>query len=151
MKTLSWCAALAAVWVGMALAEPAPSDGEPRPEARSAPLNTVQAVDGTVAIESCVSDARITFGRTDLRALLDDDERRAVHAQLMQRYPAAQRVGVEPTHLVLWQPSEGPWLYVALLQHPQHPEQWCFTASFVAGTVERTSVLLQKYFALRSA
>jgi hypothetical protein len=111
----------------------------------------VQVADGAVAVESCVSNDRITFGRTELRAMLNDDERRAVHAQLMQRFPAAQRVGVEPSHLVLWQGPNGAWLYVALLQHPQQADQWCFTASFVAGTVERTSGLLRKYFALGSA
>ena len=116
-----------------------------------ASFSRVRVVDGTLAVESCVSDARIAFGRTDLRVMLEDDERQAVHAQLMQRYPAAQRVGVEPTHLVLWQQPSGTWIYVSLLQHPRQSDQWCFTASFVAGGVERTTALLRKYFALGTA
>jgi hypothetical protein len=116
-----------------------------------ASFGRVRVEDGTLAVESCVSDARIAFGREDLRVMLDDDERQAVHAQLMQRYPAAQRVGVEPTHLVLWQQPSGTWIYVALLQHPRQADQWCFTASFVAGGLERTTALLRKYFALGTA
>lgn len=151
MKMSSWTAALGAAWMCTTLAALPPAWGAPPGEAPPASFNPVRVVDGVVSVESCVSDARIAFGRSDLRVILDDDERQAVHAQLMRRYPAAQRVGVEPTHLVLWQQASGTWLYVALLQHPQQADQWCFTASFVAGGVERTTALLRKYFALRAA
>ena len=151
MKMSSWTAALGAAWMCTTLAALPPAWGAPPGEAPPASFNPVRVDDGVVSVESCVSDARIAFGRSDLRVILDDDERQAVHAQLMQRYPAAQRVGVEPTHLVLWQQANGTWLYVALLQHPQQADQWCFTASFVAGSVERTTALLRKYFALGTA
>jgi hypothetical protein len=151
MKMSSWMAAVAAagLWTGLGALLPARAA-----LADDVPLATfgrVHVMDGVVAIESCVSDARIVFGREDLRVVLDDDERQVVHTQLMQRYPAAQRVGVDPTHLVLWQQAGGSWLYVALLQHPRQADRWCFTASFVAGGVERTTALLRKYFALRAA
>lgn len=151
MKTSSWTTAAVAVWLSTGLGALPPAGATPPDEAPPAAFNPVRVVDGVVSVESCVSDARIAFGRNDLRVMLDDEERQAVHAQLMQRYPAAQRVGVEPTHLVLWQQANGSWLYVALLQHPRQPEQWCFTASFVAGNVERTTALLRKYFALGAA
>ena len=151
MKTSSWTAAAVAAWLCMGSGVLPPAGAAPPDEPPLASFNPVRVVDGVLAVESCVSDARIAFGRDDLRVMLDDDERQAVHAQLMQRYPAAQRVGVEPTHLVLWQQGHGTWLYVALLQHPRQPDQWCFTASFVAGSVERTTVPLRKYFALGTA
>ena len=152
MKTSSWTAAAVAAWLCMGLCALPPAGAAPPDDAApSASFNPVRVVDGVLAVESCVSHARIAFGRDDLRVMLDDDERQAVHAQLMQRYPAAQRAGVEPTHLVLWQQSHGTWLYVALLQHPRQPDQWCFTATFVAGSVEHTTALLRKYFALGTA
>lgn len=151
MKMTSWMAAVTAAGLGVSLGALPPARAAP-PDARPpASFGQVHVLDGVVAIESCVSDARIAFGREDLRAVLDEDERQVVHAQLMQRYPAAQRVGVDPTHLVLWQQAGGAWLYVALLQHPRQADRWCFTASFVAGGVERTTALLRKYFALRAA
>jgi hypothetical protein len=150
MKT-SWTAAAVAAWLSMGLGALPPAGAAPPDEGPAAGFNPVRVVDGVVLVESCVSNARIAFGRDELRVMLDDEERQAVHAQLMQRYPAAQGVGVEPTHLVLWQQANGTWLYVALLQHPRQPEQWCFTASFVAGNVERTTALLRKYFALGTA
>jgi hypothetical protein len=107
--------------------------------------------DNSLAIESCVSDARIHLGADDLRVMLDGPERAAVHAQLMQRYPAAQHDGVVPSHIVLWRQPAGAWVYVALLQHPAQPGQWCFTASFVARGVDLTTALLRKYFALHAA
>ena len=151
MKTSSWTAAVVAAWLSTGHLALHPAGAAPPDEGPAAGFNPVRVVDGVVSVESCVSEARIAFGRDDLRVMLDDEERQAVHAQLMQRYPAAQRVGVEPTHLVLWQQAHGNWVYVALLQHPRQPDQWCFTASFVAGNVERTTALLRKYFALGTA
>jgi hypothetical protein len=151
MKTSSWVAAVTAAGVWMGTGALLPVGAAPPDESPSASFNQVRVVDGALSVESCVSDARIAFGRDELRVMLDDDERQAVHAQLMQRYPAAQRVGVDPTHLVLWQQPSGTWIYVALLQHPRQPDQWCFTASFVAGGLERTTALLRKYFALGTA
>jgi len=152
MKTSSWRVAAAATWLWIGLGAGWPASAAP-PEERpiAASFGQLQVVDGGVSVASCVSDARISFGRDDLRVMLEDDERRAVHAQLMQRYPAAQRVGVEPTQLVLWRQGSGAWVYVALLQNPQHSGQWCFTASFVAGGLESTTALLRKYFALGEA
>ena len=151
MKISSWVAAVAAAGLWTGLGALLPARAAPADEVPPAAFGQVHVMEGVVAIESCVSDARIAFGREDLRVVLDEDERQVVHAQLMQRYPAAQRVGVDPTHLVLWQQASGTWLYVALLQHPRQADRWCFTASFVAGGVERTTVLLRKYFALRAA
>lgn len=151
MKTSSWTTAAVAVWLSTGLGALPPAGAAPPDEAPPAAFNPVRVVDGVVSVESCVSDARIAFGRNDLRVMLDDEERQAVHAQLMQRYPAAQRVGVEPTHLVLWRQASGAWVYVALLQNPEQSGQWCFTASFVAGGLERTTALLRKYFALGEA
>ena len=151
MKTSSWTAAAVAAWLSMGLGALHPAGAAPPDEGPRAGFSPVRVVDGVVLVESCVSNGRIAFGRSDLRVMLDDDERQAVHAQLMQRYPAAQRVGAEPSHLVLWQQANGTWLYVALLQHPQQPDQWFFTASFVAGNVERTTVLLRTSFALGTA
>jgi hypothetical protein len=151
METSSWIAAVgaAALLTGsgtMFTAGAAPPGADAPPS-----FGQVRVVDGALAVESCVSDARITFGREDLRVMLEDHERAAVHAQLMQRYPAAQRVGVDPTHLVLWRQPGGNWIYVALLQHPRAAGQWCFTASFVARGVGHTTALLRKYFALGTA
>jgi hypothetical protein len=169
MKTSSWIAAVTAAGSWMVLGAVSISSVGAAPLGADAPasfvadaqasfgtdarasLGRVRSMDGAVAVESCVSDARIAFGRDDLRVMLDDDERQAVHAQLMQRYPAAQRVGVDPTHMVLWQQPSGTWIYVALLQHPRQADQWCFTASFVSGGVQHTTALLRKYFALGTA
>ena len=151
MKNLSWMAAVTAAGLGMGLGVLLPARGAPPDDRPPPPFGQVQVLDGVVAIESCVSDARIAFGREDLRVVLAEDERQVVHAQLMQRYPAARRVGVDPTHLVLWQQASGAWVYVALLQHPRQADRWCFTASFVAGGVEGTTALLRKYFALGTA
>jgi hypothetical protein len=159
MKTSSWIAALTVAGLWMGLGAPFSAGAAPPGVDAQAPFGSegqasgasLRVVDGTLSVESCVSDARIAFGREELRVMLDDEERQAVHAQLMQRYPAAQRVGVDPTHLVLWQQPGGTWIYVALLQHPRQPDQWCFTASFVARGLERTTALLRKYFALGTA
>lgn len=104
-----------------------------------------------LAVESCVSPARIVFAGDDLRVMLDETERAAVFEQLLRRYPVLHHDGVVPSHIVLWRQTSGAWLYVTLLQHPQQPDQWCFTASFVAGNVDITTALLRKYFALRAA
>lgn len=151
MKTSSWTAAAVAAWLSTGLGALWPASAAPPADGTPAAFGQVRVVDGSLSVASCVSDAHITFERDDLRVMLEDDERRAVHAQLMQRYPAAQRVGVEPTHLVLWRQASGAWVYVALLQNPEQSGQWCFTASFVAGGLERTTALLRKYFALGEA
>ena len=98
------------------------------------------------AIESCVSKAWIAMGSGDLSALLDEDDRRMVNAQLVRLYPVVEQDGLAPARLMLWQKRSGEVLYVALLPNPGKPGEACFTATFAAARVDMTLMLRRKYF-----
>ncbi len=98
------------------------------------------------AIESCVSKAWIAMGSGDLSAVLDEDDRRMVNAQLVRLYPVVEQDGLAPARLMLWQKRSGEVLYVALLPNPAKPGEACFTATFAASRLDMTLMLRRKYF-----
>jgi hypothetical protein len=116
--------------------------------ARAADLPPFGRSEGA-AIESCVSHEAIRFRSGEQRALLDEPDRRQVHAAMLVRYPILQRDGFEPSYIVLWQKQGSDWLYVTLLANGDKPSEVCFTATFAAGAFEFTGPLLKKYFFLR--
>lgn len=98
------------------------------------------------AIESCVDNATLRFGRDERRALLDSDDTETVGEALLRRYPAFAQVGLAPQAIVLWRKPGAEWLYITLLVNPGKPGEVCFTASFVAARIDVTPVMLKKYF-----
>jgi len=98
------------------------------------------------AIESCVDNATLRFGRDERRALLDSDDTETVGEALLRRYPAFAQSGLAPQAIVLWRKPGAEWLYITLLVNPGKPGEVCFTASFVAARIDVTPVMLKKYF-----
>jgi hypothetical protein len=98
------------------------------------------------AIESCVDNATLRFGRDERRALLDSDDTETVGEALLRRYPAFAQSGLAPQAIVLWRKPGADWLYITLLVNPGKPGEVCFTASFVAARIDVTPVMLKKYF-----
>jgi len=98
------------------------------------------------SIESCVDSSTIVFGKEERRAILDITDTATVGEALLRRYPAFAQSGFAPQAIVLWRKPAADWLYVTLLVNPGKPGEVCFTATFVAGKIELTPVLLKKYF-----
>jgi len=126
----------AACTVAALASGPAPARDEPRPFA---------AAIGD-AIESCVDSTTLRFGREERRAILDAEDTASVGEALLRRYPAFAQSGLAPQAIVLWRKPAADWLYVTLLINPAKPGEVCYTASFVAGRIGLTPVLLKKYF-----
>jgi len=98
------------------------------------------------AIESCVDNTTLRFGKDERRAILDADDTETVGEALLRRYPAFAQGGLAPQAIVLWRKPGADWLYVTLLINPGKPGEVCFTASFVAAKIPITPVMLKKYF-----
>ncbi len=105
-----------------------------------------EAAAGATAIENCVDRRPIRFRTDERRVVLDAADAATVSAALSRRYPVLERDGLAPQRIMLWHKAGRDWLYVALLENPDKPADVCFTATFVAGRVDVTGVLLVKYF-----
>jgi hypothetical protein len=110
-----------------------------------AAMGGAQADDAQV-IHSCAGGQPIRFAAGDSRALLDETDRRLVHAAMLARYPMLQRDGFAPAQILLWRRAPEEWLYVSLAASPQRPGEACFTATFAAAGFEFTPELERKYF-----
>lgn len=98
-------------------------------------------------IDSCTgSGPAISFGLADSRVLLQEDDKRSVHAAMLQRYPMLQRDGFESGHILLWRRPGGEWVYVSLAATTGPASATCFTATFSGQAFEFTPALVQKYF-----
>jgi hypothetical protein len=102
------------------------------------------------SIESCVDKTAIAFGKEERRAILDAADTELVGEALLRRYPAFAQSGLAPQAIVLWRKAAAEWLYVTLLINPGKPGEVCFTATFVAGRIALTPVLLKKYFGVET-
>lgn len=85
-----------------------------------------------VEIPSCASGPPISMSVEDERAVLSDDERDSVLAEMTTRYPMLERDGFSPAVIVLWHKAQRQWLYVSLQPLEAASGTLCFTASFVA-------------------
>lgn len=100
-----------------------------------------------IEIGSCAGGPPITLGALDARALLDDDERESVLAEMTARYPVLERDGFAPPVILLWRKPIDEWLYVSLRPNGFPDNALCFTATFVAKVFRITPALTGKYFA----
>jgi hypothetical protein len=98
------------------------------------------------AIESCVDNTTLRFGKDERRAILDADDTESVGEALLRRYPAFAQDSLAPQAIILWRKPGADWLYITLLINPAKPAEVCFTASFVAAKISITPVMLKKYF-----
>ena len=63
-----------------------------------------------------------------------------------QRFPVLRRDGFAPSRLLLWDRPERGWVYVAVIENPEHAGDLCFTATISAEAVPITKALMKKYF-----
>jgi hypothetical protein len=108
--------------------------------AGSAPAGDIAA-----RIESCVSSSSVEFGAVDQRVLLDADDQVRVQAEMERRYPVLMQHGFPVSRIVLWQKPGGEALFITLLEHPNKPNQSCFTATFAAARFAGIAQLKRKY------
>jgi len=96
-------------------------------------------------IESCVSANAIQFDPVDQHVALDPGDQTRVQAEMEQRYPVLARDGFPVSRIILWQKKNGESLFITLLEHPDKPEESCFTATFVAARFTGIEALRRKY------
>lgn len=99
-----------------------------------------------VEIGSCAGGPPATLGASDERALLDEDERQSVLAEMRSRYPILERDGFAPPVILLWRKPAGEWHYMSLRPNGFPDNALCFTATFVAKVFRITPALTDKYF-----
>lgn len=117
-------------------------------EAQTAPP-TAHAPAGAPRVEliNCAGGPTLTLEAGDPRALLAEDERDALLAEMLARYPFLERHGFAPAVILMWRRSPNEWLYVSLQPNAFTSDgTLCFTASFVAQVFEVTPTLMRKYF-----
>lgn len=97
------------------------------------------------AVRHCAGSDRLEFA-ADARVLLEPADRDRVHLAMLKVYPMLQRHGFGASDFVLWHRGGAEWLYVALAHEGLDPGETCYTATFVASSIELTPVLMRKYF-----
>jgi hypothetical protein len=97
-------------------------------------------------ISSCVGGPPIALSAVDARALLDQEEREKLLAEMLARYPMLERDGFAPAAILLWHKAAGEWLYVSMKPNGFDDNALCFTATFVAKMFQITPALTSKYF-----
>ena len=110
-----------------------------------APWHAATAADLDLRIESCVSANAIQFDPIDQHVALDPGDQTRVQAEMEQRYPVIARDGFPVSRIILWQKKNGESLFITLLEHPDKPEESCFTATFVAARFTGIEALRRKY------
>ncbi|HSB26093.1 MAG TPA: hypothetical protein VLE94_23565 [Burkholderiaceae bacterium] len=103
------------------------------------------AADVGSRVESCVSTSAIQFDPIDQHVALDADDQTRVQAEMEQRYPVLARDGFPVSRIILWQKKNGESLFITLLEHPDKPDESCFTATFVAARFTGIEALRRKY------
>lgn len=98
-----------------------------------------------ISIESCVSSSTIQFDPIDQRVALDADDHARVQAEMEQRYPVLVRHGFPVSKIILWHKKTGESLFITLLEHPNRPNEVCFTATFAAARFTGIETLRRKY------
>ena len=99
-------------------------------------------------IENCVGSDTIELRAGQDSMLLDEPDRQALVAAMLNHYPVLGRDGFAPTALLLWRKPGSGWIYLALRNHTEKPGHVCALASFSAAVFEQTAPLLRKYFVL---
>ena len=67
-----------------------------------------------IEINHCAGGPPITMSIADRRALLDDDERESLLAEMRARYPILARDDFSAPEILLWRKRPDEWLYVSL-------------------------------------
>ena len=120
----------------------------PTPENQKveAPVRATPMRGELIEISSCAGGPPITLAAADARALLDDEERESLLAEMVARYPVLERDGFAAPAIILWRKGAKDWLYVSLRPNGFTNDVLCFTATFVAGIFQITPALTSKYF-----
>ncbi|MFI4931160.1 MAG: hypothetical protein ACHP83_13025 [Burkholderiales bacterium] len=103
------------------------------------------AADIGASIESCVSQSAIQFDAIDQRVVLEPDDQSRVQAEMEQRYPVLAQHGFPVSKIILWHKKSGESVFITLLEHPQKPNEACFTATFAAARFADIDMLRRKY------
>lgn len=99
-----------------------------------------------VEIRHCAGGPPLTIGAGDARAVLDDEERDTVLAEMLARFPILVRDSFAPPVILLWRKPPDD-LYVSLRPGGFSDGTACATATFVARIFRITPTLTAKYFA----